>query len=147
MTEPLQLSYEVDCAADHAFEVWTSRIGVWWPLDHTMSGDPDAIVLEGQVGGRIFERARDGTEHEWGVVTDWDPPRGLTFTWHLGRPADEATEVAVRFTGDDDTHTLVTIEHRGWERLAKLGDVRERTRDNWGSVVGRFADAIRSEGT
>jgi hypothetical protein len=147
VTAPLRLSFAVDCAADHAFEVWTSCIGVWWPPDHTVSGDPDAVVIEGHVGGRIFERTRDGAEHDWGVVTEWDPPRGLTFTWHLGRVADEATEVALRFVADGDAHTLVTIEHRGWERLAQFGDIRERTRDNWGYVVGRFADAIRKERT
>jgi hypothetical protein len=146
VTPPLRLSFAIDCPADHAFDVWTTRIGMWWPPDHTMSGDPDTVVIEGHVGGRIFERARNGAEHEWGVVTSWDPPCALTFTWHLGRVADDATEVAVRFAGDDDTHTLVTIEHRGWERLAEIGDVYERTRDNWGYVVGHFAACASRKG-
>jgi hypothetical protein len=146
VTSPLELSFAVDCPADHAFSVWTTRIGLWWPHDHTMSGDPDTVVIEGHVGGRIFERARDGVEHEWGVVTDWDPPHALTFTWHLGRAADDATEVAVRFVSDDDAHTHVTIEHRGWERLADAGDVHERTRDNWSYVVGHFADLATGKG-
>jgi hypothetical protein len=146
VTPPLQLSFAIGCPAGHAFDVWTTRIGLWWPPDHTVSGDPDTVVLEGRVGGRIFERARDGTEHDWGVVTVWDPPRALTFTWHLGRAAHDATEVAVTFVSDDDAHTLVTIEHRGWERLADAGDVRERTRENWGYVVGHFADYATREG-
>lgn len=145
MTAPLELSFDVDCPADHAFDVWTTRIGTWWPRDHTMSGDPETVVLEGHVGGRIFERTRDGAEHDWGVVTDWDPPHALTFTWHLGRDARDPTEVVVRFVSHDDVHTSVTIEHRGWERLAETGDVRERTRDNWSYVVGRFAEYAMHE--
>ena len=146
MTAPLQLSFAVGCTVDHAFSVWTTRIGMWWPADHTMSGDPDTVVIEGHVGGRIFERARNGVEHDWGVVTDWDPPHALTFTWHLGRVADDATEVVVRFVSDDDGHTSVTIEHRGWERLADVGDLRQRTSDNWSYVVSHFADDATHKG-
>jgi hypothetical protein len=45
---------------------WTERIGTWWPADHTISGSPVAVVLEGKVGGRIYERAKHGEEHDWG---------------------------------------------------------------------------------
>jgi hypothetical protein len=146
VTAPLQLSFDVNCAADHAFAVWTTRIAMWWPPDHTMSGDPETVVIEGRVGGRIYERARDGAEHDWGVVTSWDPPRALTFTWHLGRAATDSTEVAVRFVGNDATHTRVDIEHRGWERLAADPSVRERTRANWSYVVSHFAGYATREG-
>ena len=55
--------------------MWTSGIATWWPRDHTITKGPGvAVVLEGRVGGRIYERAPDGTEHEWGEVTVWQPP-------------------------------------------------------------------------
>ena len=38
--EPLRLSFEVDCAPEDAFDVWTQRFALWWPADHTVSGDP-----------------------------------------------------------------------------------------------------------
>ena len=31
MTEPLRMSFDVACSAGHAFTVWTSGIGIWWP--------------------------------------------------------------------------------------------------------------------
>jgi hypothetical protein len=31
MTEPLRMSFEVACSAEHAFATWTSRIASWWP--------------------------------------------------------------------------------------------------------------------
>ena len=62
-TAPLQLSFEVECSPEHAFDVWTSRIGTWWPSDHTVSGHDDAVVvLQSGVGGRIFERTSEGVE-------------------------------------------------------------------------------------
>ena len=47
MIEPIRLAFEVACPPDHAFEVWTGRIGTWWPSDHTVSEEPGlAVVLE-----------------------------------------------------------------------------------------------------
>ena len=60
MTAPLRMSFDVACSADHAFTVWTSGIGTWWPPDHTKTGRAEAVVLQGGVGGRIFERTADG---------------------------------------------------------------------------------------
>jgi hypothetical protein len=70
--EPLRLSYEIDCPAEHAFDVWTRRLSTWWPKDHSASGDPDTVVvLEPRLGGRIYERTPDGTEIDWGEITLW----------------------------------------------------------------------------
>jgi uncharacterized protein YndB with AHSA1/START domain len=141
MTEPLRLSFDVDCPADHAFRVWTSSTAMWWPPDHTVSGAPESLTIEGRAGGRIVETTRDGLEHEWGRVIAWDPPEGLSFTWYLGRTPEQATEVEVRFV-DADGRTTVEIEHRGWERLAADPSVRERTGGNWAVVVGCFASFV-----
>ena len=77
MTAPLRMSFDVACSADHAFAVWTAGIGAWWPPDHTMTGRAEEVVLQGGVGGRIYERTADGTEHEWGEVIVWQPPARL----------------------------------------------------------------------
>ena len=61
MTAPLLISFDVDCPADHAFDVWTSKIGTWWPRDHTVSGNPEEIVLENGLGGRITSGHRPGS--------------------------------------------------------------------------------------
>lgn len=98
MTEPLRMSFDVDCPAEHAFTVWTAGIGTWWPADHTVSGEPGlTVVMQGGVGGRIYERTRDGVEHDWGEVTVWNPPTRLVYLWHLRRDRSDATEVEIRF--------------------------------------------------
>ncbi len=145
MIEPIRLSFEVECAPEHAFEVWTSRIDQWWPADHTVSGDDDATVfLERRTGGRIFERTPSGVEHDWGEVTVWEPPTRLGYLWHLRRDRADATEVEIQFIDRGDATTRVEIEHRGWEALGAQGeDWRDRNRGGWATLLPHFVSATR----
>ena len=145
MTAPLDLTFEVACEPDQAFAAWTDRFSNWWPDDHTVTGDPASVVLEPRLGGRIYERARDGAEHEWGEVTVWEPPVRLCYLWHLRRDRADATEVEIRFLGEG-ARTRVEIEHRGWERLgADAPEWRERNRGGWQTLLPHFIAAIESE--
>lgn len=145
MIEPIRLSFDVDCPADHAFEVWTARIDRWWPADHTVSGATDAtVVLEGRAGGRIFERTTAGIEHEWGEVTIWEPPTRLGYLWHLRRDRADATEVEIKFIDRGDSTTRVEIEHRGWEALGAEGESwRDRNHGGWATLLPHYLAAAR----
>ena len=141
---PLRMAFEVACPAEHAFSVWTSGLGTWWPPDHTVTGGPERIVLEGGVGGRIYERAADGVEHEWGEVTVWQPPARLGYLWYFGRDRADATEVEIRFLAQGTAATKIEIEHRGWERLGSTAEQwRDRNRAGWQSLLPHFVAAIR----
>jgi hypothetical protein len=144
MTAPLRMSFDVDCSAEHAFSVWTSKIGTWWPADHTVTGRDDlVVVMEAGVGGRIYERTPDGAEHDWGEVTIWSPPTRLAYLWHLRRDRSGATEVEIRFLADEAGATRIEIEHRGWDRLGSEGDQwRDRNRAGWDSLLPHFIAAI-----
>jgi Activator of Hsp90 ATPase homolog 1-like protein len=146
MISPLQVDFVVACGRDTAFRLWTQALGTWWPADHTVSGDPVAVVMEGHVGGRVFERARDGTEHEWGRITLWEPPSRLGYTWHLGSDPDDATDVLVGFlAGEADDTTVVKIEHSGWERLGdRASSWQDRNRAGWESLLPYLAQAASS---
>jgi hypothetical protein len=143
MTAPLKISFDVGCSAEHAFRVWTSRIDTWWPSDHTVSGEAEVVVLEGGVGGRIFERTSDGVEHDWGEVTLWDPPTQLAYLWHLGADRTAATEVEIRFVAQGAATTRIEIEHRGWEQLGKAADQwRDRNRVGWDTLLPHYLAQI-----
>ena len=149
MTAPLRMSFDVACSAGHAFTVWTAGIGAWWPPDHTMTGRAEAVVLQGGVGGRIYERTADGTEHEWGEVIVWQPPARLAYLWYLGRDRADATEVEIRFLARGTDATRVEIEHRGWERLGPedpdpkaAQSWRDRNQANWQTLLPHFIEAI-----
>jgi len=138
------LSFDVACPVEHAFTVWTSGIGTWWPRDHTVSGQPGlTVVLQGRVGGRIYERTADGAEHDWGQVTVWEPPARLAYQWHLGRGPDEYTEVNIFFRAEGAAATRIEIEHAGWERLGNAAGVwRDRNQAGWESLLPHFLTAI-----
>lgn len=142
MTEALQFTFDVDCEPEHAFDVWTSRIDTWWPRDHAV-GQAVAVTFEEGVGGRIFERDADGTEHDWGRVVAWERPVRIAYTWHIGRNADEATDVVIRFVAAGPGTTRVEIEHDGWDRFGEqAGPWRERNQIGWDSLLPHFRNAI-----
>ena len=140
--EPLRMAFEVECTPEHAFMVWTERIAAWWPADHTVSGEPNLqVVLEGRIGGRIFERTHAGGEHDWGEVVAWEPPRRLVYLWHLNRDRTDATEVEIRFV-PSGALTRVEIEHRGWEQLGAEGRPwRDRNMGGWSTLLPHFIEA------
>jgi hypothetical protein len=147
MTAPLKMSFDVECSTEHAFDVWTAGFGSWWPIDHTVTGQGHlVIVLQGGVGGRIYERTSDGIEHDWGQVTVWNPPTQLVYLWHLRRDRSDATEVEIRFVARGSRVTRVEIEHRGWERMGKAGDDwRDRNRAGWETLLPHFRVAVTKE--
>ena len=149
MSSPLRMSFEVACSAEHAFSVWSSGIGTWWPQDHTVTGKAEEVVLQSRVGGRIYERAADGTEHDWGEVTVWQPPTRLAYLWHLGGDRAGATTVEIHFRALGTATTRVEIEHSGWERLGRAGqEWRGRNQAGWQSLLPHLMAAIvKGDGT
>jgi hypothetical protein len=54
----------VDAPIERAFEVFTRRFGDIKPPEHTLLAAPIAeTVFEPRVGGHIYDRAVDGSEH------------------------------------------------------------------------------------
>lgn len=147
MTEldPVRLQFEVHCSPEHAFRVWTADIASWWPADHSVSGEPGLeVVLEGRVGGRIYERTAAGVEHEWGEVTAWQPPERFGYLWHLRRDRADATQVDIRFSAAGET-TVVEIEHTGWERLGSDGPTwRDRNLGGWQTLLPHYLDHLKT---
>jgi len=142
--EPINLSFEVDAPVDHAFDMWTARTSLWWPLSHTVSTEMGLeVVFEPLVGGRIFERTPSGAEHDWGRITAWEPPARIVYECHLRVDAADATEVEIRFRASGQGRARVEIEHRGWERLgAAAAGRREGNLAGWGSLLPHFVAAV-----
>ncbi|MBA2751939.1 MAG: SRPBCC domain-containing protein [Actinobacteria bacterium] len=145
MIEPLRLSLVVGCSCEAAFRTWTERTGLWWPTDHTATGDADSVVtFEPFVGGRVYERTPGGSEVDWGRIVVWEPPRRLAYLWHLRVDRADATDVEITFTVDEGDHCRVEIEHRGWERLGDLGlRRRDANQQGWAGLLPHFVAACR----
>jgi len=113
---PVQQSVTVDLPIEDVFELFTDRFSEWWPLtSHSEGGEEsESCELEPNVGGRVFERTRSGEDREWGVVTEWEPPNRVAFTWHPGALDGEEQTVEVEFRAIP-TGTRITVTHTGWE--------------------------------
>lgn len=137
--EPVRRAITVERPVEDAFRVFTEELGNWWPVEtHSIAKDAvETVVLEGRVGGRLYERTADGAENGWGRMLVWEPPRRVAFEWHItGVP----TEVEVRFTPEGGG-TRVDLEHRGFERVANGTERRESYNTGWVKVLGRYAAA------
>lgn len=137
---PLTKTVRVGAGQARAFELFTARLGAWWPLaTHSVGGaSSPGVVMECRVGGRLVERLADGGTALWGRVTEWDPPHAVAFTWHPGTPEEEATQVSVSFAGDRN-HTVVTLVHTGWDSRPDGAEARGAYDSGWGLILGEYA--------
>lgn len=143
---PVRREVRVACDAGTAFALFTAHLGAWWPLaSHSVFGEQGSVAFE---DGVVVER-RGSDSAVWGTVQRWDPPTGFAMTWHPGQGPERATEVAVEFSPDGD-HTLVTLTHTGWERLAEPQPVRDEYEKGWPVVLagyeGRLGDGQSGDG-
>ena len=144
---PVHKSIFVNALPDHAFEVFTSGIGRWWPKSHKIGpADLDRPVIEPRAGGRWYELDVDGSQCEIGKVEVWDPPARLVLIWQLtpefAYDPDLITEVEVLFTREGEG-TRVDLEHRHLERFGDKADGMRETISGpggWPSLLELFAD-------
>lgn len=148
-------SVRVQAPIERAFSVFVEQMEAWWPARHHIGTNPfEAIFVEPRVGGRWYERDSAGNECDWGQVRAWDPPRLVTFSWHLGPDwkfnpdLAKSSDVAIRFTSEGDSATLVELEHSGIERH---GEGYEQLRDMldgpgaWVDTLAAFARVAQGE--
>lgn len=138
---PIRREIVVEADQDTAFEAFTARIGRWWPVaEHSVHGAGSTVEFE---GGQIVERSAGGETAVWGVVTTWDPPGEVAFTWYPGRGPDGASQVRVTFTGIGD-QTRVRLEHSGWEIYDDPAAARAEYNQGWPIVLDCYRDAVAS---
>ena len=133
--EAIRKSVVVAAPVERAWELFTERMGEWWPLaTHSYGGERTETAIA--TPERIYERWHDGSERLWGEMLAWEPPHRLLFTWEIG--SDCGKEVEIRFVPEGDA-TRVELEHRGW--AAGSDDSRRDYESGWGAVLGRFEEA------
>ncbi len=118
-----------------AFELFTARIGQWWPEDRRHLNDPNSELFLLEIG-RFYERASDGTELELGRVRLWESPHRVVLDFFVGTDAGHPTEVDIRFEAAAEG-TRVSVSHRSSESSAELWDKRA-------PIFGRSWDAVLS---
>ena len=142
----VEKSVTVSVPVERAFEVFTQEIGTWWPLrTHAVDTEhSETVVMEGRVGGRLYERTPSGEEHVWGTVVAWEPPIRIAYSWHPGRGEETAQEVEITFSPEGDA-TRVEVRHYGWEKLGeRVDEVVASYDEGWDAVIARYVEAAGS---
>jgi uncharacterized protein YndB with AHSA1/START domain len=140
---PVRHSVEVNGPPARAFQLFTSRMGGWWPGGRTPAANPAVdVVVEPHEDGRWYEVDEHGNETQWGKVVAWEPPHRLVLGWQLGRDwhyePDLLTEVEITFVDANNGKTLVALEHRNLERFGDYASERRAQVD--GGWPSRLAD-------
>ena len=141
MTDPVRKTLTVPLRPEQAFDLFTDRIAEWWPTEtHSISAgdgaEPRDVRIEPREGGAVIEDTHDGGTARWGRVTTWEPGRRIGIAWHVGRPAEESTDLDVTFTPVEDG-TRVDLTHGGFERLAETASLRGGYDRGWDLVLLR----------
>ena len=148
---PVRKTVHVRAPIAHAFEVFTSGLTRWWPLDHGVGKKPiQKVLMEPRLGGRWLEIAQDGTETSVATITLWQPPHRFVMVWQVNAKwqpdATMKSEVDVRFTADGGEATRVEVVHHRFETMgAEAGaSMRKDVDGGWPGLLERFvAEAER----
>jgi uncharacterized protein YndB with AHSA1/START domain len=137
----------VEAPIERAFAVFTEEMETWWNPDHHLI-ETEEMVVELHEGGRIYDRAADGSECQWSRVLAYEPPTLFVFSWDINTrweietdPA-KTSEVAVTFTAEAPDRTLVVLEHRhldrhgeGWEGMRDAVGSGWKNLDDYGAAA------------
>lgn len=141
MNMPLFKEVRVACSPEHAFDVFTARIDLWWPAGHRPRG-ATSMHLEPRAGGAFYAMRETGERVDLGTVVEVTRPERLTYTWIPGGSGGE-TLVEVAFVAEPDG-TVVRIAHR--EAESGLGEQwTERVKifeKSWDDVLHVLADYL-----
>ena len=143
----IRKTIDVKAPIGRAFAVFATRMGEWWHKEHSIARDTTQVdvVIEPQDDDSWYERGADGSEHPWGRVIAYDPPRRLVLAWQLTREfvydPDYETTVEVRFE-ETAEGTSVHFEHRDLERMGPdAAEMLEGMDGGWGMLLDLFKDA------
>jgi uncharacterized protein YndB with AHSA1/START domain len=151
---PVRKTVRVKAPVDHAFEVFTSGLMRWWPLDHGVGKKPiQKVLIEPRLGGRWLEIAEDGTETPVATITLWQPPHRLVMIWQINAQwkPDSAmqSEVDVSFTADGPEATVVELVHHKFETMgAEAGaSMRKDVNGGWPGLIDRYVQEAERNAT
>ena len=150
---PVRKSIRVNASQGHAFEVFTSGLGRWWPRKASIGHSPlKMAVMEPRLGGRWYELGEDGSQADVGKVLVWEPPQRFVISWDINsnwKPdTTVSSEVEVRFIAEGANATLVELEHRKFEQLgAEAGaSMRKDVDGGWPGMLEHFKREAESSG-
>ena len=139
--EPVRKQIAVASDVETAFRTFTEDIAAWWPVaGHSKTGEGSVPVFEGRTGGRMYERARDGQEHDWATILVYEPPHRVVLEWTVNSAAPP-TEVPTKIVRIIKNESVIKTRCRFLISSIPLSLSRRRIYFS-GAVLIRFVSGI-----
>lgn len=128
-----------------AFDLFTREVNRWWRLGERYGGtNVRGHRFEPFLGGRFLE-ILDQHEGILGVITVWEPPTRLAFSWRQSNwDPTETTQVEVSFQ-PVATGTRVTLRHHGFEAIQSDVGCDVGYQHGWRELLGWLKEAAHSQ--
>lgn len=146
MNDPYETSITLRCNAEHAFDAFIDQVDLWWPNSHRRF-ERSSFSLDARAGGKLVERADDGSEMVFGDVLSCERPKTIRMSWHPGK-ISQPTEVTITFVeeGGRTTVRVVHAEGRGemgprWEEKVALFS------SGWTAILNALHDVTSPDGS
>ena len=104
---------------DAAFELFTQKIGQWWPADRRHTQDPASEIYL-LASGRFYERAGDGREVDLGRVRAWEFPERILLDFYVATGRDQPTEVEIAFAATAGMGSLASYLNLAFSDIGSL---------------------------
>ena len=127
---------EIAVPVEHAWEVFTARMGEWWPGTHSM--EPDQFECATITRDWFGETRADGSTASWGSVEAFEPPRRLVVAWLVNPERVHPTRLEVTFAPTETGGTQVELTHTGFEVYDDGADMRSSYNGGWDGVLARY---------
>ncbi len=145
MNEPLTHDIVLRCSLEHAFDTFTQRVNLWWPLAHRKF-DVSTFYCEPVQGGALTEISNSGERFIWADLTDIDRPHTVELAWHPGKNTHPTkTEIVFQAVGPHETRIQLTHSEghsdlgTDWPKRAALFD------RGWTAVLAAIHEFIETE--
>jgi catechol 2,3-dioxygenase-like lactoylglutathione lyase family enzyme len=131
---PIELSYDLACSPELAWDAFVRRIDRWWHRAYAPPGLRE-IRIDPMVGEAATMSLDDGTTYPWGTVIECEQPRHYAQTFTLAQDPEHPSRLDVWFE-PRGRGCRMRFEHGGWT----AGNVGGRAKFNeWHILLDRFA--------
>lgn len=127
------MALTIDAAPDRVWHALTAGRREWWP-EMVFDATPGAALVETWV-------VNGATCQATGTVVKVQQPHVLAFEW-TERQWRGALAVSIRHTADGDKGTRVTVEERGFTKIAAPVALASEHEEGWGYHLNQLREAI-----
>lgn len=143
----MQVEQEVNinASAERVFAALTHDVSAWWGAPYLLTASPQAIILEPQVGGRLYEESGSGDGALWATVTSIKKNEHLVLTGPIGMSG--ALHSVVTFSLEPKNEGEATLLKLSHQAIGQLGDDTQSNYDaGWQDLLGARLKAFVEKG-